>query len=566
MITSKHIVCTTAFCALALTNALTAQERDIPIRVQVIGFQVDENAAQQLQAMATAGNGRYFPATNQAELEAALGSAAGLSSAQSVMTTESEGNDAFGSANPIAPSGTVQGTIDPKGDSDWYAVTLPTQGSMEVVIGDVPPELDLHLYVRNAEGAQHHGTIAPPKKGAELHAWLDFAGAGTYYLQVFDGASDQASAQPYALRTTFHPGDAFEPNGSFGRAALVSPNETLQASILPKGDQDLYAIELDHPSAIEVSLLDVPLELDLHFMVRNAEAMQHVGWIAPLRAGADNVAVIDCANPGRYVFHVADGNDDARATGRYTLKLRTMPADGYEPNGSFGKATLVQANQTVEGSILPKGDQDFYAVEVDHPGTLDVSITNVPLEVDLHFMVRNADGVQHVGWIAPLRAGADNEASIDLPYPGRWILHLTDGRDDARSEQLYQMKLAFRRADRYEPNGSFGTAAPIPLGGTIQGSILPRGDQDHYVLEVDRPGIVTARVTDVPLNIDIHMMVRNANGQQHVGWNFPLRAGGDTEVTFEVKTPGRYVLHLTDGNNDQRSEKLYTLTTSFQAK
>ncbi len=44
--------------------------------------------------------------------------------------------------------------------------------------------------------------------------------------------------------------------------------------------------------------------------------------------------------------------------------------DAYEPNGGFGTPAPLAPGQSIEGTILPKGDSDWYRVDIDDQGAL----------------------------------------------------------------------------------------------------------------------------------------------------------------------------------------------------
>jgi hypothetical protein len=529
-----------------------------PINIHVIGFDVDADTTDQLTQMAQAGGGRYYPAANEAELVAALGAATGIA-LQPHASQEQEDNNTLGRATPIAPTGSVRGSIDPKGDHDWYVVDLERQGMLELRVTDVPAALDVHVRVFNAERGLHENWIAPLRAGAELERIVYIAGPGRHYLQVVDGNDDASDPSPYTLSVQYTPGDAFEPNNSFGAATALATDAEVFASILPKGDEDWYVCDVPRRGALHVSITQPPPELAVQFRVFNAEGGLLRNWVTPLRAGADTVGVVDLPEDGRYYLQIVDAGG-AASPDNYRLQLRFEPGDDSEPNENLGRATLVDASSQWLASILPAGDQDWYRFRVDHPGIVDVQIGQVPADLALHFRVFNGERGLHLNWVNPLRAGADAEATVDLPAAGWYYLQIAAVEESTRSADLYALTLAYQRADAHEPNNSFGMARPIGLGAAVQGSILPRGDQDWYMLELDAAGTLDIAVTDVPAALDVHVRVFDADGGLINNWIAPLRAGAETRGQVEVRSPGRVYLQVIDGGDDARAVEPYTLT------
>ncbi|MBN2445766.1 MAG: PPC domain-containing protein, partial [Phycisphaerae bacterium] len=95
----------------------------------------------------------------------------------------------------------------------------------------------------------------------------------------------------------------------------------------------------------------------------------------------------------------------------------------------------------VTGSILPKGDHDWYAFEVGSQGEYEFAITDVPLELDMHARVYNAEGNAISGWLAPLRAGGEMRGKVNIPEPGHYFVEVVDGNDDARSIDTYTLTI-----------------------------------------------------------------------------------------------------------------------------
>lgn len=552
-----------ALCCSAAALAFQEGAPKRTINVHVIGFGVDARTTTQLTAMATAGGGRYFPAANEAELTAALGSALGVPLVQTA-ASEQEGNNTFGAATPIAASGTFSGTIDPQGDIDWCVVELDRQGRLNVRIAP-PAALDIVFRVLTGDGADISGWIAPLAPGGETRGAVNIPARGRYYIQLGDSKNDAASPEAYTLELGFEPGDANEPNGTAGRATPFAPGEDVYGSILPVGEQDWYTFDAAKQGAATVRFSQVPPEVDLHFRVFNRERHDISGWIAPLKAGADNEAVIDLPLPGRHYIEVTDGRNDAGSPATYRLDVRFDAGDAHEPNATAGTATRIPADAQLLANILPQGDQDWYAFTVDHPGAVEVALTAVPPELDLHFRVHNAEWHDLSGWIAPLRAGADNVAVVDLPTDGTYYLNVTDGRNDARAAATYALQTTYQRADPHEPNATRAAATPIAVGQDVRGSILPLRDQDWYAFDVRQPGAVQIAITQVPAELDIIFRVFNAEGVDISGWKAPLRAGADTIEKVDLPAAGRYFIELADAKNDGRSAEMYTLRVTAPA-
>ena len=296
-----------------------------------------------------------------------------------------ETNNAFGTASEVTANQRWRATILPKGDVDWYRFTVDRQGEFRGAITNVPAHLDVQFRVWNAEGQALSNWFAPLAVGGATHGTFDLPQPGTYLVEMRDGRDDERSVQPFDIAFAFTPSvDKGEPNNSFGTATLLAPGQSVAATILPQGDSDWYRVSVDEQGALEVAITGVPAHLDVQFRVWNAERQVVSEWYAPLAPGGDTKATVDLPTSGSYVLEVRDGRDDARAIEPYTLQVTFTPTqDLSEPNNSMGTATPLKLGATVKGTILPKGDVDWYRVSSPRPGELMIHLADSPPSLDM---------------------------------------------------------------------------------------------------------------------------------------------------------------------------------------
>jgi len=349
-------------------------------------------------------------------------------------------NNTFGTAKVIQPNAKLFANILPLKDADWFTFKVPKRGSVNVSITKVAPELDLEFRVHNADNHGVGGAVRPMRAGADTVGVVDLPAAGRYCLRVHDIGGNACSPQNYELALAYSPGDQHEPNERMGVATEITPTTQLTASILPKGDQDWFTFEVDHRGALDVRIDNAPDNLELQFRVFNREMYSVIGDINPLRAGAENHAVVDLPLSGRYYLRINDVRNDQRNAQPYTLQLTYHRADAHEGNNTFGTAKPLSGQ--AQGTILPKGDVDWYVFEVDKPGMYEVSVTNVAKELDIHARVSNAENYGISGYLKPLRAGAETRGKVKIPAAGKYYVQLIDGGGDARSTQPYTVKIA----------------------------------------------------------------------------------------------------------------------------
>jgi hypothetical protein len=480
---------------------------------------------------------------------------------------ECEPNNRFGDANIIVAPGEVRGRITPAGDADWYTFSVESAGEITLTIGQVAPELDIWLRIWTSNRDTLSDWFRPPAKGSDTIGMFDLPAPGRYYLELAAGDGSVASDQPYVLLIGFTPAaDPFEPNDSFGMASPLKAGQDYQASIFPIRDTDWYRFAVDHRGELQVVITSVASDLDVVFRVWDGNRDVISDWFAPLARGGDTVGTLDLATAGEYYLEVTDGSYDARSTEPYSLRVTFTPtADDDEPNDQFREATPLRFDQPHVATILPVRDTDWYRVQVDHQGELQVTVTGVPANLDVDFRIWNANRDVISDWFAPLARGGDTVGSFDLPAPGRYYIEMADGAYDARSVQPFTVTAVFRpAADPFEPNDRFGAATALQLDSPVQTNILPRGDTDWHYVDLPHQGQLSVAVTDVPANLAVAVRVWNANRDVVSDWFRPLARGGPTAAVVDVPAAGRYYLEVADSEGRERSIEPFTLTVTFE--
>ncbi len=477
-----------------------------------------------------------------------------------------EPNDTFGTAAPITVNTSFGGAILPRGDADWYSFTVDHQGELATKITGVAPNLDMVYRVWNANRDVISDWFAPLNKGGDTSGIVDLPEAGRYYLEVHDGSDDEEAEQAYTVTTAFTPTpDQAEPNDNIGSATVLSFDQPVQASILPRGDADWYAVAVDQHGELKVAITPMPANLDVVFRVWNANRDVITDWFAPLKEGGTAEGVIDLPAPDRYYLEVRDGADDARSVEPYTIQASFTPsADLYEPNGSFGAAAPMEVGAAISATILPVGDADWFAFTVPHHGELTLKVNNVAPDLAVFVRLWNANRDVISDWFRPLNEGGDTEGIFDLPAPGRYYLEV-GGDSGQRSIQPFNLRLDFIAAvDNFEPNNDFGHASPLAVDRSAQANLLPAGDADWFAFDVPKAGELNLRVTNVAPELAVFFRVWNANRDVITDWFRPLNQGGNTEGVFDIVTPGRYFLEV-GADSGQRSIQPYSLQLGYTA-
>lgn len=358
-----------------------------------------------------------------------------------------------------------------------------------------------------------------------------------------------------------------EPNNTFGTAQPVNVNDVLTATIGQDRDTDFYRVQVQQQGTLTFRAPSSPENIDLIVRLLNANYEEVAYWVVAPRPGGELLVDFDLPKPGTYWLEVADSNSDAISAEPFTIELSyAVAADGFEPNDRIDLARHVPLDGAVPLTILPRGDQDWFEFTTDAPGSLFVSLTNVPEAIDGTFRLLNADGAEQVYWISAPRPGGDTVAVLDLPKPGVYYLDIADSNSDARSTEPLTLTTRFARSpDLYEPNDRMADAMPVFEESTHTMAIFPARDRDWLSLDIVQPGELTVSVESPPQNLNVSFRVLDGNGAELQYWQGAARAGGDLYGTFDAAKPGRYYLEFAEFQDAAGSVEPFTLDLGFTA-
>ena len=139
------------------------------------------------------------------------------------------------------------------------------------------------------------------------------------------------------------------------------------------------------------------------------------------------LASADLPQAGRYFLHIGDRDDAERSIEPYQLETRFTPSgDDVEPNGSFAAAKPLAPTGEVRATILPRGDRDWYRIEVEDQGLMEMRILEPAEKLALWVEVYDASLSRIAGPFYAARRGMENFAQADVPSAGVYALHIGD--------------------------------------------------------------------------------------------------------------------------------------------
>jgi hypothetical protein len=216
----------------------------------------------------------------------------------------------------------------PRGDGDWFRISVDQPGELQVMIDEGPANLDLTYRVVNADLSELAHWVAAYRKGGLTEGAADLPRAGTYYLEVRDANNDERSIGPAVLKTLFTPTlGSKEPNNFFGEATPVEITGETTAHILPLGDGDWHVFYAPAGGELDVEIDEVPENLDVAFRVLDAERNEIQFWIAAPRPGGLTTGTVPLPRAGWYFMEIRDGSNDARSPAPFIIRRNFRPAN-----------------------------------------------------------------------------------------------------------------------------------------------------------------------------------------------------------------------------------------------
>ncbi len=256
------------------------------------------------------------------------------------------------------------------GDEDWYELSVPSPGILNMVLDDWlsvynwGADFDrLYIYNSNGEaiGAQ---TATDP-----YYSWMmgadsvvievNFSVAGTYYLRFHSGVASQTTS--YTLLPTFTPvADVYEPNDSLDIATAVEFDATYTAYQwgassaigVVTGDKDCYVCDVPSEGKLTIDLSDTwhsiynwGADFDRLYIYDSegnaisgdSERDPYCAWMM-----SGTKKTLDVEASGKYTVCLYSGS--AYSETPYTVKFEFEPATGINENNEIPKEFALSQN------------------------------------------------------------------------------------------------------------------------------------------------------------------------------------------------------------------------------
>jgi len=454
--------------------------------------------------------------------------------------------------------GTVDGTIFPKGDKDFFKFEIPRSGVITYTVNNVATEVAM-FGVLIPDWDQTNENLAPASGnfGESIKASKLVCPKGKYYIKL-RGSSGSESLKPYTLKITLDTSDIFECNDLPDVCTKVLLNKNIKGAINTKGDVDYYCFNIPKAGVVTYAVSFLPFGM--------FGSLYHESDLSKdLSPGYGNFGEtlkstkLVC-DTGKYYLKLRGGNSGYESPDLYTLKITLDNSDVYECNDLPNNCAPILLNEDIKGSINTKGDVDYYCFNIPKAGVVTYAVSFLPFgmfgslyhESDLS--VDLAPGYGNFG------------ESLIIPKlvckTGKYYLKLRGGNSGYESPDLYTLKITLDTSDIYECNNDYQTATAISCNKPIYASINDASDLDFYRFTLTKSDDITILISEVPTNLDLDLELDGPNKMKFVPIVYGTKGGQDVQLISKNTPPGDYWIKLNDHSNNDFNTLQYKLTIS----
>lgn len=496
-------------------------------------------------------------------------------------TIEREPNDSRATATLLPINGGLRASLskeDGSADVDWYVLTLDGTTSQQARIQLSPEDnSDYALEWMPAEPPARpprdnpEGRLAAVNNGKAGGVEVlppTVLPPGRHYFRVVLAPRRRGQRQtdlperPYRLTTTIVDPESSleqEPNDTIEEAGILRPNEPREGYLGWHKDADWFRLDLGELSPNAILRVDVTaiagvktrlwmVDKQRKGLVKVPEA--RLAWAVGRPVTIRDVGIVTANAP--YYVEVRTMRS-ANPHERYSIRLQAEEpetAHEREPNWRISDASVLTTESPVDGYLGHPTDWDMFRIDASEAMMATVVITGVPgVDVQMELI----DGSRKVvGTVNEAPAGAPETYPLIPVGPQPAFLRVSSKDQAFNVEQGYRMALTLAEAGNreIEPNDDFagGGRVVLPLDTPFKGFLHPRGDVDHFALDVtadtpDESRILTVRLTGVEgltlalyLYDSDHALITKKGG---IG-------AGDTRTITHGFTPGRYIIRVRD--------------------
>jgi hypothetical protein len=434
-------------------------------------------------------------------------------------------------ANNTSMTKSIQGTIYPQDDYDFFKINITKPGTLNVSLNNPPANYCVQLYDANNK-------FIGIKYANDNKSWT-ITTLGYYYIIVGSYPDNEFSCSSYTINVTWTP--------TSGPLLQVSPAKLDFGSLLVNSNSGNQVYNLQGANLTGNIIVSGPEG----FQVSSSPGGPFLGSINVVPSNGNvNTSVYVRFSPvtaKSYSGNVSNTSSGAPTVNVAVTGIGNNCLDGYEPNddipvantsvfeSSFGNAAFTK---TIYGTVYPAEDYDFYRINVVNPGTLDVNLINPPADYTIQIcdVNRNSMGIKH----------SYEQKNWTLTNSGYYFIIVSSYPGTSSSCTTYNLKVdwapAYSCKDAYEPNNTvqnatsslINTLGAAVYSKSITGTIDDIDDWDIFKLNITTTGTLSVVMNNPPANIDIELDDHNQT------WITGSHTSGNESFNYSVTSPGTY--------------------------
>ncbi|KPA11730.1 Peptidase domain protein [Candidatus Magnetomorum sp. HK-1] len=387
-------------------------------------------------------------------------------------------------------------------------------------------------------------------------------GPHTIYFKVKDNDQNWSPETSTLLYVGVSAPQEHEPNNTIGESNFIEYDVIYPGSIEKSGDNDFYQIKINQPGRLTLKVTNPtgsPMKTRMDIYNPNAD-YTYVSEYAS-NSGDPVTLIQDFTYIGIYYIRVKDLNNNTDS--KYSITASFVPVpDPYEPNSDIQTAKTISPGDIINAWIFPSQDQDWYKIKLEKPGTLTLSLTDVPSDLKGHISIYN-DNNQYTYITGIASNDGDNViCTFHTGSPGTYFIKFYNQNSKAIPGKMYKLSVDFREAfDIFEPNSGFRTASWLN-NTPIDAYLFPSGDIDYYAFFAEKDSNVQINIDNVPQELKMKIDLYNKDwGYLYVTEKASMN-GASITLNYDVGDTGIYYIKVSDQNSAFSSESQYRLSIS----
>lgn len=338
--------------------------------------------------------------------------------------------------------------------------------------------------------------------------------------------------------------DLYEPNDRKDQAKPISPVGIIRAELQSTGDIDWFSLEPPYPGEISIkaaTLKGEPAAIELIFDPQDG------GEIRTVDLSSGKAVRLPSRDGQRVLAGVRMKNQEGSAPLRYEIRTDFhIYQDAYEPNDRIYQAYRLPLREKLEvtGTFHKIDDQDWFRLEIDHPGTLLVRLGTDTKRIDPELLIVDADGMEH--YYDKGMEGATEYSDEHSVEKGTYYLRVRNVKSlyplPVAGEYQLTVEYTKRFFDANEPNNRSYQATTMVPGQIYRGVFDSAKDEDWFQIRLSTRSLVTIDIEGIPLDRYMYMNLYDGHTKETFSQTSPF--GSETMRTVHDLEPGVYFIKL----------------------